>query len=95
MITMKTTIEIPDELYKKAKIHAIDSGMTLKQIVITSLKNELEKQISRSETTPTFAQRRKLIPSYQAALDAGAYAGGTDSSLIVSEDRSSREDALL
>lgn len=92
---MKTTIEIPDELYKKAKIHAIESGLTLKQIVVASLKHELDKQIASPSTTASFAQRRKLIPSYQAALEAGAFAGGTDSTLIVSEDRSSREDALL
>ncbi len=92
---MKTTIEIPDDLYKKVKIHAIESGLTLKQIVLSSLKRELDDSVTHFGPTPSFAERRKLITSYQAALDDGAFAGGTDSSLIVSEDRSSREDALL
>ena len=92
---MKTTIEIPDELYKKVKIHAIESGQTLKQIVLTSLRRELNPPESQSTPGASFAERRKLIPAYQTALDAGAFAGGTDSTLIVAEDRDSREDALL
>jgi predicted nucleic acid-binding protein len=39
---MKTTIDIPDALYKKAKIRAIERGQTLKDIVLTSLIKELK-----------------------------------------------------
>lgn len=38
---MKTTIDIPEALYKKAKIRAVETGQTLKQIVLTSLEKEL------------------------------------------------------
>lgn len=92
---MKTTIDIPEPLYRKAKIRAAETGSTLKQIVLTSLGKELDDK----ETPPTggqsFLERRKLLPGYEAALKAGAYSGGTDSTAIISEDRSSREDALL
>lgn len=39
---MKTMIDIPDMLYKKAKIHAIETGRTAKDIVLASLIKELE-----------------------------------------------------
>ena len=38
---VKTTIDIPDSLYKKAKIQAIERGLTLKDIVLTALEREL------------------------------------------------------
>ena len=38
---MKKTIDIPESLYKRAKIRAIERGKTLKQIVLASLEREL------------------------------------------------------
>jgi len=92
---MKTTIDIPDPLYRRAKIHAVETGRTLKDLVLTSLDKELSSQNPGPAPAQSFMERRKLLPAYEAALKAGAYSGGTDSSIIVSEDRSSREDALL
>ena len=92
---MKTTIDIPDALYKKAKIRAVETGRTLKQMVIDSLSGVLEPDSASPEPGQSFLERRKLLPGYEAALKAGAFSGGTDSTIIISEDRSSREDALL
>lgn len=92
---MKTTIDIPDPLYRKAKIRAIETGQTLKQIVLTSLTRELEPIAATQKPGQSFMERRKLLPAYQAALNAGAFSGGADSTQILSEDQSSREDALL
>ena len=92
---MKTTIDIPDALYRKAKIRAVETGRTLKELVVVSLEKELDPPHSVSAPGQSFMERRKLHPAYEAALKAGAYSGGTDSATIVSEDRSSREDALL
>lgn len=92
---MKTTIDIPDPLYRKAKIRAVETGRTLKQIVLTSLERELDPQASAPEGEPVTWVNRKLLPAYEAALKAGAFSGGTDSTVMISEDRSSREDALL
>lgn len=35
------SIDIPEPLYKKAKIRAVETGQTLKQIVLTSMTKEL------------------------------------------------------
>ena len=92
---MKTTIDIPDALYKRAKIHAVETGRTLKDLMLTSLEKELIPISRVAEPGQSFMERRKLLPAYEAALKAGAFSGGTDSTVILSEDRSSRENALL
>lgn len=38
---MRTTVDIPDTLMKKAKIKAVEEGISLKQLLIRSLKKEL------------------------------------------------------
>jgi hypothetical protein len=92
---VKTTIDIPDILYKRAKIRAVETGRTLKDLVLSSLEKELAPVSSGPTPGQSFLERRKLLPAYEAALKAGAFSGGTDSTVIISEDRSAREDALL
>lgn len=91
---MKTTIDIPESLYKKAKIRAVEQGQTLKQIVLSSLERDLEAPKSVQEPRASYWANRRLLPEYEAALKSGALSGGTDSTAIISEDRDSREDAL-
>jgi hypothetical protein len=92
---MKTTIDIPDPLYKRAKIRAIQDGITLKQIVLNALERQLNSaNIPEASNRPYWSQRQ-LRPGFAEALKTGAYARGTDSTAIISEDRSSREKALL
>ncbi|MBK8397829.1 MAG: hypothetical protein IPL26_21650 [Leptospiraceae bacterium] len=38
---MKTTIEIPDELFRKAKVVASSKGLSFKDVVVHSLESEL------------------------------------------------------
>jgi hypothetical protein len=90
---MKTTIDIPEPLYRRAKIRAVETGRTLKDLVLTSLEKELDPS-STAQASPTWSNR-KLRPDFEAALKAGAFSGGTDSTVIISEDRTSRENALL
>ena len=92
-MVVKTTIDIPDVLYRRAKIRAVETGRTLKDLVLSSLEKELDPETS-PQSSPTWANR-KLRPDFEAALKAGAFSGGTDSAVMISEDRSSREDALL
>jgi len=92
---MKTTIDIPEQLYKMAKIRAVEQGQTLRQIVLSSLKHELEHPQTVEEAPTSYWAKRKLRPGYKAALQAGAFSGGTDSTTIISEDRTSRDEALL
>ena len=93
---MKTTIDIPDPLYKKVKFRAIEQGITLKQIMLTSLEHTLGQPANaKPPAVQSFAQRRRLRPQFQQLRQAGALAGGVDSTVSVSEDRSARENALL
>lgn len=91
---MKTTIDIPDPLYKMAKFRAIEQGVTLKQIMLSSLERTLG-QPADSAVAQSFAQRRRLRPKFQQLRGTGALAGGEDSTTSVSDDRSARENALL
>lgn len=87
---MKITIDIAEPLYKKAKIRAIELGQSLKQVVLTSLERELgEPKADGGSKTSNWANR-KLLPEYEAALKAGAFSGGTDSTVIISEERDAR-----
>lgn len=68
---MKTTIDIPEPLYKKAKIRAIEQGQTLKQIVLTSLERELENPHTAQEAPASYWANRKLHPDFKRLSDAG------------------------
>ena len=81
---MKTTIEMPDDLYKKVKILAIERGETLKDFVVMTLTREVSPP--RGEQT-SYWKKRKLRTGYRTACKQGAFKRGTDSSTIVSEDR--------
>jgi hypothetical protein len=43
-VFMRTTIEIPDDLFRRAKATAALSGSTLKDLVIRALEREFAKQ---------------------------------------------------
>lgn len=38
---MKTTVDIPDEMYRKAKIRAVEEGTTLKNLIVSALSSVL------------------------------------------------------
>jgi hypothetical protein len=92
-LSMKTTIDIPESLYKRAKFRCIEQGQTLREIVIASLQKELAQ--ADSQSAEPYWSKRSLRPAYVEALARGDFSGGTGSTLIVSEDRDSREGALL
>lgn len=91
---MSTTIEIPDVLYQKAKLLAVHTDLTPKQIMLALLEKELDAE-PQAASDQSFMEKRVVHPGYAAALKSGAYATGTDSASILSEDRSARENALL
>lgn len=90
---MKTTIDIPEDLYQKAKIRAIERGVTLKQLVVNSLSKELEGT-SRVEDSPvSYWANRRLLPEYEAAMKEGAFRpreGVRDITDLISDDRDAR-----
>ncbi len=91
---MKTTIDIPEGLYRRAKIHAVETGRTLKDLVLTSLEKELNP-VSPPKPEKTTWANRKLRLEFKRLMESGALGGETDSTVILSEDRSSRENSLL
>jgi len=40
-----TSVRVDEELWKKAKIHAIQKGITLTALLEELLRNELEKEV--------------------------------------------------
>ena len=40
---MRTTVEIPDDLFRKAKAHAALKGIMLKDLVVSALRKELAR----------------------------------------------------
>ena len=92
---MKATIDIPEPLYRQAKIRAGEQSTSLQDLLLRGLEHELRTEpVAADEPKTSFMERRKLLPGYAAALKAGAFTGGTDSTIIISEDRSSRDDAI-
>jgi hypothetical protein len=91
---MKTTIEIPEPLYKRAKIRAIETGQTLRQLVLHALSRELDPaSTTGAGGVPPSWQRRKLLPAYERAMRAGAYRpprGASDITEMIAEDRDGR-----
>ena len=90
---MKTTVDIPEALYKKAKIRAIETGQTLKQLVLTSLTKELEPVSSSPAAGLSFMERRTLLPEFARFEAEGAFAPrSTDRDItdLISADRDAR-----
>ena len=60
---MRTTLDIPDQLFKKAKLKAVHEGMALKDIVTRALERDLASSVSDTDT------RRARADRLFAALD--------------------------
>jgi len=60
---MRTTLEIPDRLFKKAKLKAVHEGLTLKDIVNRALERDLASTADDNKT------RRARADRLFAALD--------------------------
>ncbi len=54
---MRTTIDIPDHLMKKARIKAIEEGITLKKFLTNCLENELTESSGKKSEKPWKALR--------------------------------------
>jgi len=92
---MKTTIDIPDPLYREAKIRAIEERASLKDIVIRGLERELRRETGPSTARPTapYFARRKLLPAFARLQAAGAFRpkpGDRDVTDLISDDRDGR-----
>jgi hypothetical protein len=90
---MKTLLDIPELLYKRAEIQAKETGVAINELLLNSLEKGLA--IAAAPSGFTNWANRELLPEYESALKAGAFSRGTDSSEIISDERTSRENALL
>ena len=61
---MRTTIDISDDLMKKAKIHAVKEGITLKQLFIRLLEKEVGADSEK-------AQKARIIKEMTEKLRTG------------------------
>jgi len=50
MAAMKTTVEIPDPLFRKAKTRAAERGQTLKEFISEALQQKLETHAGSART---------------------------------------------
>lgn len=90
---LKTTIEIPDAIYRRAKILAIERDQTLKDFVLNALERELKSSNSTSRHAQLFGERRQWVPAYKEAQRAGEFRvspGSGDATDWISQDRDDR-----
>ncbi|HRH90235.1 MAG TPA: hypothetical protein PLO41_25595 [Rubrivivax sp.] len=76
---MRTTLDLPDDILRRAKIEAVERGSTLRQLVIDALQREMagaERPRKRLTRPPirlaTDAPLRHLSPDAVKRLDAEA-----------------------
>ena len=63
---MKTTLEMPDELFRRAKATAAQRGQSLKQLVTTALEREL---MGPAPGTKTSRRKRAEVEAFLRELD--------------------------
>ena len=76
---MRTTLDLPDDILRRAKIKAVERGSTLRQLVIDALQHEMagaERAAKRLTRPPVKlapdAPLRKLSPEAVKRLDTEA-----------------------
>jgi hypothetical protein len=72
---MRTTIELPDDLMKKAKKRAVDEGITLKELFTRSLEHELSDK--DSETAAPWKKLRGSGSSNSLSPEDSGFEGYT------------------
>lgn len=82
---MKITINIPEDLYKRAMIRSVVNGQTLKQVELTSLAMELETPDGSSSGISRWVDR-KLLPEYATAMRDRAFSDGTESATLIFQE---------
>jgi hypothetical protein len=60
---MRTTIDLPDDVLRRAKITAVERGSSLRQLVIDALRREIDQ--------PSASHRRRMTsPPVRLAADS-------------------------
>lgn len=87
---MKTAIDIPEPLYKRAKTRAVERGQPLREFLLVSLRRELDAPGVAEEPPSSYWSSRKLLSEYENAVKAGSFRPALedkDVTELISEDR--------
>jgi hypothetical protein len=84
----------PEVLHAKLRQFATAHRRSVTQetihLIEVAIAAEENQPIATSGPKGSYWANRKLLPEYEAALKAGAFSGGTDSTQIISEERDAR-----
>jgi len=67
---MRTTIDISDELMKKAKIHAVKEGITLKELFTRLLEKEVGELSEKAHKARKIKEMAEQLRTGDKKLDA-------------------------
>jgi hypothetical protein len=62
---MKTTVEIPDDLFRQAKVVAALEGLSMKQLITESLQRRIASEGKNPETAPPWKRAFGAMRSYR------------------------------
>jgi hypothetical protein len=62
---VKTTVEIPDELFKQAKVLAALEGVSMKQLITESLQQRVMSQSQEAKAEPSWRRAFGAMRSYR------------------------------
>lgn len=68
---MTTTIDIPEPLYKQAKIRAVELGQNQREVVVAALERDQPENRADEPAGPYFA-RRQLRPGFRKLMESGS-----------------------
>lgn len=87
---MKTTIEMPDELFRKAKAVAALRGQSLKELITTAMERELASGEATAVAEPAI---KDYLAQLEAFAQANAAAWKTDKTAegAIAEMRNARD----
>jgi plasmid stability protein len=84
----------PEALHAKLRQIAAAHRRSVTQetihLIEAAIEAEEKQPTSVGGSNLSYWATRKLLPEYEAALKAGAFSGGTDSTQIISEERDAR-----
>jgi len=66
---MRTTIDLPDHLFKAAKLEAVHQGTSLKQLITDALKVRFERSITDSSGTSSIRMPKLTATEWSGTRD--------------------------
>lgn len=81
----------PEDLHAKLRQSAATHRRSVTQETIHLIEAAMAGVAEAAPApAPSYWATRKLLPEFEAALESGAFSGGTDSTQIISEERDAR-----